>query len=53
MLSPPRPALAARSKPVKHTRLVGALLKANAFSRSKQQAPLHHDPHMLSLLPER
>ncbi|KAL4431058.1 hypothetical protein ABPG75_006314 [Micractinium tetrahymenae] len=41
------------SKPVKHTRLVGALLKANAFSRSKQQAPLHLDPHMLSLLPER
>lgn len=41
------------SKPVKHARLVGALLKANAFTRSKQQAPLHCDPQMLSLLPER
>lgn len=49
----PVAAPAACSKPVKHTRLVGALLKANAFSRSKQQAPLHLDPHMLSLLPER
>nr|AML76900.1 putative LOV domain-containing protein [Ettlia oleoabundans] len=41
------------SKPVKHMRLVGALLKAAAFARSKQQTPLHTDPQMLSLLPER
>jgi hypothetical protein len=38
---------------VRHARLVGALFKAAAFARSKQQAPLHTDPQMLSLLPER
>lgn len=38
---------------MRHTRLLAALLKAAAFSRSKQQAPLHSDPSMLSLLPER
>lgn len=32
---------------------MGALLKASAFSRSKEQTPLHSDPQMLSLLPER
>lgn len=41
------------SKPVKHTRLVAGLVKAAAFSRSRQQAPLHSDPSMLTLLPER
>jgi CheY-like chemotaxis protein len=41
------------SKPVRHARLVAALLKAAAFSRSKQQAPLHSDPAMMTAMPDR
>ena len=41
------------SKPVRHARLVGALLKAAAFSRSKQQAPLHSDASMMTAMPDR
>lgn len=38
---------------MKHARLAAALVKAAAFATSKQQVPLHSDPHMLALLPER
>lgn len=41
------------SKPVRHARLVAALLKAAAFSRSKQQAPLHSDPSIMNAMPDR
>lgn len=38
---------------MRHARLVGALLKAAAFSRSKQQAPLHSDASMMTAMPDR
>ena len=38
---------------MRHVRLVAALLKAAAFSRSKQQAPLHSDPSMMTAMPDR